>query len=328
MKRREFVTLLGGAAAAAWPLAVRAQQAVMPVIGVLAAAAVLIEQRRILAFRQGLADTGYIEGQNVRIEYLRAEGRYDDLSAMAADLVRRQVSVIVTPNSLAATRAATAATTAIPIVFSVTDDPVRLGLVASLNRPGGNATGVNFFLTQLGAKRLGLLRDLIPGATTVAALVNPTNPITAAGLKDVQTAARALGMQIRVMEASGGSEIDRAFDSLARERPDALLNVNDPMLSSYRGQIASLAARHAIPAIYSNREFAEAGGLMTYGTNLSDVYRQVGIYTGQILKGAKPADLPIVQSTKFEFVINLKTAKTLGLSLPSGLLSIADEVIE
>jgi putative ABC transport system substrate-binding protein len=327
MRRREFV-VLAGSATIALPVAVHAQQPAMPVIGVLAAAPSLIEQRRMLAFQHGLSETGYIEGQNARIEYLRAEGRYDDLLTMAADFVRRQVNVIVTPNSFAATRAAMAATKAIPIVFSVTDDPVKLGLVASLNRPDGNATGVNFFVTQLGAKRLGLLRDLIPGARTVAALVNPTNALTGAGLKNVQTAATVMGMQIRVVQASGGDEIDRVFDSLARDRPDALVNVNDPMLTSYCGQIASLAARHAIAAIYSNREFAEAGGLMTYGTNLNDVYRQLGIYTGQILKGAKPADLPVVQSTKFEFVINLKTAKALGLTFPSGLLSIADEVME
>jgi putative ABC transport system substrate-binding protein len=323
--RREFITLLGSASAV-WPLAARAQQ--MPVIGVLGAAPALIEEKRMLPFHRGLSEIGYTEGQNVAVSYLRAEGQYDRLAMLAADFVRRQVSVIVTPNSVAGALAAKAATTTIPIVFSVTADPVRLGLVSSLARPEGNLTGVNFFITDLGAKRLGLLHELVPGAAIVAVLANPANPVTDLGLQDVQAAARAIGLKIRILNASNVGEIDAAFGTLARERPDAFMVINDPLFTSRRTQIVLLATRHAVPAIYSSRDYAEAGGLMSYSTNFSEVYYQIGVYTGRILKGAKPADLPVAQSTKFELVINLQAARALSLEVPPMLLARADEVIE
>jgi putative ABC transport system substrate-binding protein len=326
MRRREFMVGLGGAAA--WPRAARAQQPSMPVIGVLGASPALVSERRMLAFHHGLSENGYVQTQNVAISYLQAEGQYDRLAGLAADLVRRQVNVIVVPGSAAGTLAAKAATTTIPIVFSVTTDPVKLGLVASLARPGGNLTGVNFFLTELGAKRLGLLRELIPRARTVAVLANPTNPVTELGLQDVQAAAHAAQLQIRVLKASNVDEIDMAFGSIARERPEALLVINDPFLSSRRTQIVLLATRYTLPGIYSNREYAEAGGLMSYSTSFSEVYHQLATYTGRILKGAKPADLPVVQSTKFELIINLQAARALSLEVPPILLALADEVIE
>jgi putative ABC transport system substrate-binding protein len=326
LRRREFITLLGGAAAG-WPLAARAQQPAMPVIGVLNAAPALIGEKRILAFHRGLSESGYGEGRNVAVSYLGAEGKNDRLAALAAEFVRRQVSVIVVP-SAPATLVAKTATTTIPIVFSAATDPVRLGIVRSLARPSGNLTGVYYFSLDLGAKRLGLLRELVPAAASVAVLTNPASSTTELGLKDVQAAAHAIGLNVHVLTASNVGEIDTAFATFARERPDTLIQINDPFLSSRRTQIVLLAARHAVPAIYSNREYVEAGGLMSYSTNFSEVYHQLGVYTGRILKGANPADLPVVQSTKFELIINMQAAKALGLTVPDALLARADEVIE
>jgi len=328
VRRREFITLLGGAMA--WPLAARAQQTVMPVVGFLSnTSPETIVERSLRAFRQGLKEAGFVEGENVAIEYRWAEGRYDRLPVLAAELVRRQVAVIAALGGAPSALAAKAATTTIPIVFAVADDPVRLGLVANLARPGGNATGVNFFVGELVAKRLELLRELVPAATRVAVLVNPANaPNTEITLRDVEPAARAIGLQIQVLNASTSREIDSAFASLMRERPDALFVGNDGFFTSRRVQLATLAARDRIPAAYSNRDYVEAGGLMTYGTEIADAYRQVGTYAGRILKGAKPADLPVVQSSKFELVINAQTARMLGLTVPPSLLATADEVIE
>jgi putative tryptophan/tyrosine transport system substrate-binding protein len=326
MNRRSLISLLGGAAA--WPFVTRAQQAGMPVIGVLSAAPAMVGEKRMIAFWQGLAETGYIEGQNAATLIVHAESRLDRLPMLAAELVRRQVSVIVAPQSSAAALAAKGATRAIPIVFGVTSDPVKFGLVESLAHPGGNATGVNNFSGELWSKRLGLLRELLPDGRRVAVLFNPVSAANEMALIAVQAAAVSTGQQLRIIKAGTGGEIDAAFETLARERPDALLVINDPFFSSRNVQIALLAARHIIPAIYSQREYADAGGLMSYGTSLADAYRQMGIYTGRILKGAKPADLPVVQSTKFEFVINLQSAKALGLEVPATLIARADEVIE
>jgi putative ABC transport system substrate-binding protein len=326
VRRREFLTLLG--AAAAWPAVARAQQRPMPVIGILGAAPASIDPRRMVDFRRGLRETGYVEGTNVVFEFLRAEGQYERISLMAHDLVQRRVNVIVTPNSTAASLAAKAATTEIPIVFSITTDPVKIGLVASLARPGGNVTGVYFFNTELGAKRLEFLRELLPNAKTIAVMVNPRNSITGLGVKDIRTAAESARLDIRVVNASDSDEIDSAFAALSRDRPDALMVLNEPLFASRRTQIALLAARHTLPAIYSNREYVDAGGLMSYSANFAEVYRQLGIYTGRLLKGEKPMDLPVVQSTKFEFIINLQSAKALGLTVPPTLLARADEVIE
>ena len=327
MRRREFLGVLGGAAVA-WPLGVRAQSA-MPVIGFLdpRSSHTLADQLR--AFRQGLKDTGYVEGENVTIEYRWAEGQFDRLPALAAELVGRRVAVIATNGGAAAALAAKAATTTIPIVFMAGEDPVKLGLVASAARPGGNVTGVNLVISELTAKRLGLLRDLVPGAARVAVLVNPANTANAeTTLRDVEPAARAVGLQIQLLKASTSQEIEAAFASFARERPDALFVGHDTFLSSWRVQLVHLATRHAVPATYALRDFAEVGGLMSYGVNIPDAVRQLGVYAGRILKDAKPADLPVVQSSKFELVINAVTARMLGLTVPPSLLSVADELIE
>jgi putative tryptophan/tyrosine transport system substrate-binding protein len=327
MRRREFITLLGGATVA-WPVAARAQQA-MPVIGFLSITFAGEQPQWLAAFRKGLSETDYVEGHNVSIEYRWAEDQYNRLPELAADLIHHHVSVIVTPLSAPAALAAKAATTTTPIVFSVGDDPVKLGLVASLARPDGNATGVNFFSTELSAKRLGLLRELLPKAARIGVLVNPTNvETTERAMKDINAAAGALGLQIQVLNASNGDEIDSAFTTLVSDRADALLVGPDAFFASRRVQIAILAARHMVPAIYTIREYAEAGGLISYGTDVTDSLRQQGVYVGRILKGAKPTDLPVVQSTKFELVINLRTAKALGLTVPPTLLARADGVIE
>jgi putative ABC transport system substrate-binding protein len=326
LRRRAFITLLG-CAAAAWPFAARAQQAAMPVIGVLGATSTDTDYLR--AFRQGLKDTGYVEGENVAIEYRWAEDQYDRLPALAADLVRRRVAVIATVHGPAVTLAAKAATTTIPIVFTIAEDPVRLGLVASLARPGGNVTGINFVTGELAAKRLELLRELLPRAARVAVLVNPANfTQTETTLRDLEPAARAIGSQIQVFKADTSREIDAAFATFAHERPDALFVSSSAYLTSRRVQLTQLAARHAIPATYPGRQYVEAGGLMSYGSNLADGWRQLGLHTGRVLKGAKPAELPVVQSTKFELVINAQTARMLSLTVPASLLAIADEVIE
>jgi len=325
--RREFITLLGGAMAA-WPLAARAQQPGMPVVGLLHPASPdAVIANRLRGLRQGLKEAGFVEGENVTIEQRWAENQMDRLPELAAALVRRQVSVITAFGSTAAF-AARAATTTIPIVFGVPDDPVRQGLVSNLARPGGNLTGINFFVAELTAKRLGLLRELVPAATRVAVLVNPTSPEAETTLRDVEPAARALGLQIRVLNASTSREINEAFATFVREQPDALFVAANPFFQTRRVQLAALAARHAVPTAFSVRDYAEAGGLMSYGTDVTDAWRQVGLYTGRILKGEKPADLPVVQSTRFELVINAETARMLGLTVPDKLLATADEVIE
>ena len=325
--RREFITLLGGAMAA-WPLAARAQQPGMPVVGLLHPASPdAVLANRLRGLRQGLKEAGFVEGENVTIEQRWAENQMDRLPELAAALVRRQVSVIAAFG--AAAFAARAATTTIPIVFGVPDDPVRQGLVSNLARPGGNLTGINFFVAELTAKRLGLLRELVPGATRIAILVNnPTGPLAEITLRDMETATRAMGMQIKVLNASTSGEINAAFATFVHERPDALFIAPDSLFTVRRVQLAHLTTRHAIPAISFSREFAEVGGLMSYGSNQSDNYRQVGVYAGRILKGVKPADLPVVQASKFELVINAETARTLGLIVPPMLLARADEVIE
>jgi putative ABC transport system substrate-binding protein len=328
MKRREFITLVGGAAAA-WPLAARAQQPAMPVVGFLNLVSPDTYADRLRAFRQGLKDIGYVERENVAIEYRWADNQIDRLPALATELVRRRVDVITAAGGPAAAVAAKTATTTIPIVFSTTEDPVRLGFVASLARPGGNLTGINALIGELAAKRLGLLRELVPAAIRVAVLVNPADVASAGNtLRDVEASARAMGLQIRNVSASTGPEIDAAFASFIHERPDALFVSSQPFFTSRRVQLAHLAAHHSIPAIYGVREIAEVGGLMSYGINLTDGWRQIGVYTGRILKGAKPADLPVEQASKFQLVINLKTAKALGLDVPIQLQQLADEVIE
>jgi ABC-type uncharacterized transport system substrate-binding protein len=326
VKRREFIAAIGGAAT--WPIAARAQQPTMPAVGFLHSAT-STSAHLIAAFRQGLGETGHVPGQNVAIEYRWAENHIDQLPELAADLIRRRVAVIATPGSQPAALAAKAATPAIPIVFGVAEDPVKLGLVASLARPGGNATGINFFTAELGAKRLGLLRELVPGATRVAVLLNPADAARAESTaRDVESAARVMGLQTHVAQARTGREIDIAFAAIVRERCDVLFVGPDPFFYARRVQLATLAARHGIPATYAVRDYTEAGGLMSYGTDVANMFRQVGVYAGRILKGAKPAELPVEQSTKFELVINLNTARALGIDVPPTLLARADEVIE
>ena len=326
MIRREFITLLGGAAA--WPIVARAQQSAMPVIGLLVAGSPgSSAQVAAPAFRQGLAEAGYVEGSNVAIEYRYAEGQYDRLAAMATDLVQRKVAVIVASPTPAAL-AAKSATATVPIVFSVPDDPVKLGLVASFSRPGGNATGVSFLLSELGAKQMGLLRELVPAATRFGLLVNPANENAEAVTRDLKAAASKIGVEVAIVQTSDNRGIEVAFATLVRNKADALVVGTDPFFYTRRVQLATLAARHVLPTVYNVREYAEAGGLMSYGTNLSEALRLTGVYTGRIIKGEKPADLPVAQSIKFDFVINLSTARALGLEVPPSLLARADEVIE
>ena len=325
MRRRDFIKGIVGSAVA-WPVIARAQQPALPVIGFLHSESDTLPER-LRGFRQGLKDTGFVEGENMAVEYRWAENQMDRLPELVAELVHRQVAVLVTVGN--ATTLAAKATTTIPIVFNVNEDPVRLGLVASLARPGGNLTGVNFLAGELAAKRLELLRELVPSATRVAVLVNPANTTTTEStLRDVASAARAIGLQIMVLKTSTSREIDAAFDTFVRERPDALFVNPDPFFLSHRVQLVHLASRHAVPAIYGVREFAEAGGLMSYGPGVAETMRQTGAYAGRILKGAKPADLPVVQSSKFAFVINVQIARMLGLTVPPSLLARADEVIE
>jgi putative tryptophan/tyrosine transport system substrate-binding protein len=325
VRRRAFISLLGGVAA--WPLAAHAQQAAMPVVAFLETRSPDMIADRLRRFHQGLKDTGYVEGENVTIVYHWAEN-FDRLSALAAELVRRRVAVIVTPTTPAAI-AAKAATTTVPIVFATGYDPVASGLVASLARPGGNLTGINFFNNELATKQLELLRELVPAATRVSALVNPSNVRNASiALADLETAVRARGMQIQVLNASTSREIDDAFATFLHQRPDALFVSGDGLFTSRRVQLVLLAMLHKVPAIFANREFAEIGGLMSYGANVPDAWHQVGVYVGRVLKGAKPADLPVVQASKFELVINHQTARMLGITVPQALLATADEVIE
>jgi putative ABC transport system substrate-binding protein len=325
MRRREFIAGLGGAAA--WPVVARAQQSALPVIGFVNGGSADGFASRVAAFRKGLGEAGYVEDQNVTVEYHYLEGQLDRLPALMTDLVRRHVAVIATPGTAAGAIAAKAATATIPIVFGLGEDPIKLGLVASFARPGGNATGVNFFTVEVIAKRLALLHALVPKAERIAVLVNPAEN-TETILREVREAARAIGLRIQILNASTSREIDTAFAALARERLDALFVAPDQFLSSSRAQLTTLAARDRVPATYAFREYVAAGGLMSYGADIVDSYRQAGVYTGRILNGEKPADLPVVQSTKFEFVINLTTAKALGLIIPETLLAIADEVIQ
>jgi putative tryptophan/tyrosine transport system substrate-binding protein len=328
MRRREFITLIGGTAA--WPVAARAQQQpTLPMIGFLQAGSAEAFAPPAAAFRNGLREAGYVEGENVTVDYHWLEGRYDRLPEVIADLIRRSVAVIVTPGTTQAALAAKAATATIPIVFAVAEDPVKLGLVASLARPGGNATGINFFFNEIAAKRLGLLHDLVPKAARIAVLVNPASAaVTETMLRDLPEAARALGLQVQFLNASTSPEIEAAFATIARERVDALFVAPDSFFTSRRRQISTLAAHNRLPTSVQNRTLVEAGLLMSYGTSVPDFFRQVGIYTGSILKGAKPADLPVLQTTKFEFVINLQTARALGIEVPNSIQLLADEVIE
>jgi putative tryptophan/tyrosine transport system substrate-binding protein len=325
MRRRDFVTLLGGAAAG-WPVAAQAEPQ-MPVIGFLSSGSSDAFANRVRAFHSGLRESGYVEGENVTTLYRWAEGQNDRLPAQADELVRRRVALFATFGSIA-TLTAKKASAAIPIVFAMDEDPVRLGLVTSLSRPGGNLTGTNFLANEIVAKRLELLRDLVPTAKRVAVLVNPTYPGSETTLKEVPTAASVMGLQIDVLNASTSGQIDAVFASFMRDRPDALFVGGDPFFSVRRIHLVNLVSRHGLPSTFSTREFPDAGALMSYGTNIADSWRQAGVYAGRILKGAKPADLPVVQASKFEFVINAQTARMLGLTLPPALLSTADEVIE
>jgi putative tryptophan/tyrosine transport system substrate-binding protein len=327
VKRREFITLFGGAAAA-WPLTARAQQGATPVIGFLHPTSLESFAENLRGFRQGLKETGYVEGENVAFEFRWADGQLDRLPDLAADLVRRRVAVIATASPPAAFAAKEASAT-IPIVFGMAQDPVQLGLVASLARPGGNLTGINFLLTELAAKRLELLREMVPAAKRLAVLVNPAQALnTESTLQEVRAGAQAMGLQIRVLSVGTNREIDAAFADLEHERPDALFIGSGTLFTGRRVQLTQWAAHHRMPASYAGREYVEAGGLMSYGSNLSDAHRQIGVYAGRILKGAKPADLPVVQSSKFELIINAQTARILGLEVPPTLLARADEVIE
>jgi putative ABC transport system substrate-binding protein len=327
MRRREFITLLAGATTVGWPAVARAQRPTIPLIGLLHSESAAAFEAPLAAFRKGLSKAGFVEGQNVAIEYRWADGQNDRLPALAAELVRRGVAVIVTP-ATPPTLAAKAATPTIPIVFMTGDDPVKIGLVASLNRPGGNATGISDLGVELAAKRLGLLRELLPGAALFGALVNPDNPISEPFVKELRTAASTIGRQIEVVTARTNAEIDAAYAALVKKRADALLVGPDPMFVTRRVQLITLAVRHTLPALYHRRELVEAGGLMSYASDLRYLYRQTGVYVGRILKGEKPAELPVQLPTKFEFVINLQTAKTIDLDIPPTLLAIADEVIE
>ena len=327
MRRREFIALLGGAAAA-WPLAARAQQSALPVIGYLSSRSHESDAPYIDAFRQGLKGVGYVEDQNVRIEYLWADGQYDRLPAMAADLVRRQVAIIATSGGVTSARAAKAATPTIPIVFVIGGNPVKFGLVASFNRPGGNITGVSTYNLEVGTKELEFLHELVPKVSVIAMLVNPNNPSAASQLTDIQAAAQAIGLEVVILRASTEHDINAAFASLIEQHMGALFISTDAFFSSQRDQLAALALRHKVPTIYASRQYAEAGGLISYAPSQADASRQQGVYVGEILKGAKPTELPIMQPTKFELVINLKTAKALGLTVPQTLLVAADEVIE
>jgi ABC-type uncharacterized transport system substrate-binding protein len=326
MRRREFITLLGGAAT--WPVVARAQQRPMPVTGYLHSASPELNLNLVGAFHKGLGETGFVEGRNVAIEFRWGAGQDDRLPELAADLIRRRVAVIVTPASTPAALAAKAATATIPIVFATGADPVALGLVKSLNRPGGNATGIGFQTVELTAKRLGLLRELTPQATRFVALVNPNSAFTDAIVKDVQASAAILALPVEIFHAGTIREIDATFTDLVQQPGGALLVSPDPFLTSRRAQIVTLAARNALPVMYNIREYVDAGGLISYGPNFANVYQQTGIYTGRVLKGEKPTDLPVMQPTKFELVINLKTAKALGLEVPPMLLALADEVVE
>jgi putative ABC transport system substrate-binding protein len=326
LKRREFISWLAGAAT--WPLAARAQQSALPVVGFLHDGSAEPRAHLAAAFRAGLAEAGFVDRRNVMIEYRWADDQYDRLPDLVADLIHRRAAVIATPGSAAAAVAAKAATSTIPIVFSVGSDPVKLGLVDSLNRPGGNVTGVNYFTQELGPKRLGLLRELMPGGADVFVLTNPKAPVTESAVSDMQAAASAVGQQLSVLYATNNQEILAAFPAMTQTRAPALVIVTDPLFTSRRVQLVLLAMRYAVPAIYTSREFADAGGLMSYGTDLPNIYRQVASYAARILDGTRPADLPVIQPTKFELVINLAAAKVLGLEIPTTLLARADEVIE
>jgi putative ABC transport system substrate-binding protein len=326
IERRKFLATLGGAAA--WPLAARAQQSNLPVVGFLHSGSPQGRERRIAAFRQGLAESGYVEGQNVTIEYRWAEERYERLAALAADLVQRQVAVIATPLTVPAALAAKAATNTVPIVFAVGDDAVKLGLVTSLNRPGGNATGINYFAAALGPKRLGLLHEALPQPSLLAVLRDPKNPVADSAGAELRAAAASIGQTVEIFDVKNSEEITAAFTELVQHKVGGLVVIPSTLFTTRMIQIVTLATRHAIPAMFQSREWAEAGGLLSYGTNIPETYRQVGIYAGRILRGAKPAELPVEQSTKFEFVINLQTAKIFGLQIPPALSARADEVIE